>query len=196
MRLVLGSDHGGYALKEILVRYVRGLGHEVRDVGCHSTDPVDFPDVAFEVASAVARRSADRGIVVDTVGIASAMVANKVPGVRAAACHDPFTVKMSREHGDTNVLALGAKVVDEATAKALVEAWLRIPFLGGKYQKRIDKITEVERRSSGVAAPRRVVTAAGAARGAETAGAIVTPSARDVLRARGAQEERAPRRKA
>lgn len=181
MRIAIGSDHAGYALKVILARYVAGLGHDVRDHGCHSPDAVDFPDIAFEVACAVARGAADRGIIVDGVGSASAMVANKVPGVRAHACHDDFTVKMSREHSDANVLCLGARVVDEATAKALVEKWLRIPFLGGRYRARLEKVAAVERRVAGSTPRRRVVTAADVAAGDDGAGAILTPSAREML---------------
>lgn len=187
MRIAIGSDHGGYALKETLVRYLRGLGHDVRDLGCHSPDPVDFPDIAFEVASAVVRRAADRGIVVDGVGSASAMVANKVPGVRAAACHDAFTVKMAREHADSNVLALGAKVVDEPTARTLVELWLRTAFLGGRYAARLAKVEAVEKRVRTAVAPRRAFTLADAVRGAEPLpGDVVTPAARDALGARRA----------
>jgi ribose 5-phosphate isomerase B len=193
VRISIGSDHGGYALKEALARYVAGLGHEVRDHGCHSTDPVDFPDIAFEVASAVARGAADRGVVVDGVGSASAMVANKVPGVRAHACHDDFTVRMSREHSDANVFCLGARVVDEATAKALVERWLRTPFLGGRYRARVEKIAAVERRAAGVAPRRRVVTAADVAGGDGGAGAILTPAAREALAAAAPSARRPPR---
>jgi ribose 5-phosphate isomerase B len=187
MRIAIGSDHGGFDLKSELIRYIAGLGHEVRDVGCYSRDSYDFPVSAWDVARAVSIRSADRGIVIDGAGAPSAIVANKLAGIRASVVHDEFTAKISREHSDANVLALGAKVVDADRAKSLVELWLRTAFLGGRYQKRIDMITDAERRASGREPRRRLVAAddvrrdPGAAPGPNV---TLTPLARDLVKAR------------
>ena len=113
MKVVIASDHGGYQLKEELKAYIAQLGHEVADYGTHSTDSVDYPDFAFLVAEAVAAGAADRGIMIDGIGSASGIVANKVPGVRAAVCADTFSAGMSRAHNDANMLTLGARVIGE-----------------------------------------------------------------------------------
>lgn len=147
MRVIIGSDHGGFALKQDLVGFVRELGHEVVDYGTHSTDPVDYPDIALLVASAVAadpQRTV--GIMVDGAGIGSAMTANKVPGVRAAPCYDTFTAKNSREHNDANVLTLGGRVTGVGLARDIVKTWLATPFGGQRHARRIEKMLQVERR--------------------------------------------------
>lgn len=124
MRVIIGSDHGGFALKTDLIGFIRELGHEVVDYGTHSIDPVDYPDIALLVASAVAADpERTLGIMVDGAGIGSAMTANKVPGVRAAPCYDPFTAKNSREHNDANVLTLGGRVTGVGLARDIVKAW-------------------------------------------------------------------------
>ncbi|PIU47123.1 MAG: ribose-5-phosphate isomerase [Candidatus Hydrogenedentes bacterium CG07_land_8_20_14_0_80_42_17] len=158
-RIAIGSDHGGFPLKEVLIRYLQSLGHEIKDCGCYSPAPYDFPISARAVAHAVMTKSVDRGIVIDGAGSPSAIVANKFPGIRASVVHDEFTAKISREHSDSNVLAFGVKCVSEDLAKTLVELWLRIDFLGGKYQKRIDMITEVEKETKDVQPKKRFVTA-------------------------------------
>lgn len=181
-RIAIGSDHGGFELKTALIRYLSGQGHEITDCGCHSKDPYDFPISASAVAQAVARKSADRGVVLDGAGFPSAMVANKFTGVRACVVHDKFTAEISRQHSDANVVGLGAKVLDAETAATLLELWLRTEFLGGKYQKRIDQITEIERRRSGMAPRRHWFTAeevkAGAG-GSDDPEAQLTPLARE-----------------
>ncbi len=147
MRVIIGSDHGGFALKQDLVGFVRELAHEVVDYGTHSTDPVDYPDIALLVASAVAadpQRTV--GIMVDGAGIGSAMTANKVPGVRAAPCFDTFTAKNSREHNDANVLTLGGRVTGVGLARDIVKTWLATPFGGQRHARRIEKMLQVERR--------------------------------------------------
>ncbi len=147
-RVAIGSDHGGFELKEVLRRYVADeLGWEVRDCGTHSTDAVDYPDYAAAVAREVATGRCARGIVVDAAGIGSAMAANKVAGVRCANCHDDRTVTNSREHNDANVLSLGARVVNRGLAQRLVRLFLTTPFAGGRHERRVQKIMALERGS-------------------------------------------------
>jgi ribose 5-phosphate isomerase B len=144
--VALGADHGGLALKETLKEFVAGLGYPVVDCGTHSKDAVDYPDLAYAVARLVASGEAWRGIVVDGAGIGSAMAANKVPGVRAALCYDHATAVNSREHNDANVLTLGAGLIGANLAQQIVQTWLATPFGGGRHQRRVDKIVEIERR--------------------------------------------------
>lgn len=145
-RVAIGSDHGGYELKQILSRYVsEDLGFTVHDCGTHSSEAVDYPDFAAAVAREVASGRAARGIVVDAAGIGSTMAANKVPGVRCALCHDDATARNAREHNDANVLALGAKVVNRGLATRLVRLFLATPFGGGRHERRVAKIMALER---------------------------------------------------
>jgi ribose 5-phosphate isomerase B len=149
-RVALGSDHGGFSLKEALKRFlVEELGYEVVDCGTHGPEPVDYPDFAAAVAREVAQGRCARGIVVDAAGIGSTMAANKVSGVRCALCHDLATVLNSREHNDANLLALGAKVVNPGMARRLVKEFLATPFAGGRHERRVRKIMELEARSGG-----------------------------------------------
>jgi len=144
--VALGGDHGGFALKESLRKFVQGeLGYAVIDVGTHSTEPVDYPDIARAVGEAVADGRAHRGIVIDGAGIGSTMAANRVPGVRCALCHDVKTVLNSREHNDANVLALGSGVVNVGLARQMVSTWLKTPFAGGRHARRVAKIMELDR---------------------------------------------------
>ena len=144
--IALGADHGGFKLKESLKAYLRELGHEVVDCGTSSTEAVDYPDFALAVAELVSQGKAWRGILVDGAGIGSCMAANKVPGVRAAMCHDQSTALNSREHNDANVLTLGAGLIGETLARQIVKTWLETPFGGGRHARRVDKIMETERR--------------------------------------------------
>jgi ribose 5-phosphate isomerase B len=145
-RVALGSDHGGYELKEALKAFVaEELGWQVHDCGTHSTDAVDYPDFAAAVAREVAGGRCARGVVVDAAGIGSAMAANKVAGVRCAVCHDDRTVVNSREHNDANVLSLGARVVNRGLAQRLVRLFLTTPFAGGRHERRVQKIMALER---------------------------------------------------
>lgn len=146
MKIVIGSDHGGFELKEDIKAYLGELGYECVDYGTHSKDPVDYPDFAFLVAEAVARGLFDRGIIVDGAGVGSAMAANKVPGVRCAACQDIYTARNSREHNDANVLALGDRVIGKGVAREIVKVWLTTEFAGGRHLRRVNKIMEIERR--------------------------------------------------
>jgi ribose 5-phosphate isomerase B len=124
----------------------------VIDCGTHSSEAVDYPDLAYAVARLVSTGEAWRGILVDGAGIGSAMAANKVPGVRAALCYDHATAVTSREHNDANVLTLGAGLIGAALAKQITQTWLATPFGGGRHQKRVDKIMEIEKRFSKAAA--------------------------------------------
>jgi ribose 5-phosphate isomerase B len=146
--IAVGADHGGFALKERIARDLREHGFGVRDVGTHSTESVDYPDFAFEVARLVAAGQCRWGIVVDGAGIGSAIAANKVPGIRAATCWDVSSARNSREHNHANVLALGAGLLGEALALQIVQAWLSTGWGEGRHAKRVDKITEIERRFS------------------------------------------------
>jgi ribose 5-phosphate isomerase B len=146
--VALGSDHGGYRLKETLKQYIGELGYSVADVGTTSEEACDYPDFAYAVASLVASGQALRGIMIDGVGVASAIVANKVPGIRAVPCYDEFVAKSSREHNDANMLTLGGRMVGSELAKAIVKAWLETPFGGGRHQGRVQKILDVEKKYS------------------------------------------------
>jgi ribose 5-phosphate isomerase B len=143
--VAMGADHGGYELKEILKKDVTALGYEVMDVGTHSKDPVDYPDLAHEVARAVSMGSAWRGIVIDGAGIGSCIVANKVPGVRAGMAYDYASAVNGREHNDTNVLTLGAGLIGVNLAKQIVTVWLSTPFGGGRHERRVNKILIIEK---------------------------------------------------
>ena len=144
--VAIGTDHGGYELKEMLKSYLGELGYGVVDCGTDSTNSVDYPDFAFAVAQLVAQGRAWRGIVVDGAGIGSCMVANKVPGVRAGLCYDQATAANSREHNNANVLTLGAGLIGPNLARQIVKTWLETPFGGGRHARRVDKIMEIERR--------------------------------------------------
>jgi ribose 5-phosphate isomerase B len=154
-RIALGSDHGGFALKETLIAHLRSRGFQTRDCGTHSAEPVDYPDFAAAVASLVAAAECEVGIVIDGAGIGSCMTANKVPGVRAAACWDISSARNSREHNHANVLTLGAGLLGDALARQIVDEWLATPWGGDRHARRVAKIDDVERRySSAVGAAR------------------------------------------
>jgi ribose 5-phosphate isomerase B len=144
--VAIGADHGGYALKEELKLALSGMGYTVQDCGTDSKSSVDYPDFAFAVAEMVACGSAWRGIIVDGAGIGSCMAANKVPGVLAAMCYDQATAVNSREHNNANVLTLGAGLLGSNLALQIVKTWLETGFGGGRHARRVDKITQIERR--------------------------------------------------
>ena len=145
-RVAFGSDHGGFQLKQALIAHAGSLGYEVLDLGTNSEEPCDYPDFAHAVSEAVASGRAWRGIVIDGAGIGSAVVANKVPGIRAACCHNEFVARNSREHNDANVLTLGSRVTGIEVCKEILKVWLESWFAGGRHKGRVDKISEVERR--------------------------------------------------
>ncbi len=144
--VALGADHGGVGLKDALKQHLTEGGYTVQDVGTFSTDPVDYPDIAYAVARLVADGQAGRGIVIDGAGIGSCMAANKVPGVRASLCYDISSARNAREHNDANVLTLGAGLIGVNLAKQIVDAWLKTDFGGGRHAKRVDKIMDIEKR--------------------------------------------------
>ena len=144
--IALGSDHGGYRLKETLKPVLHSLGLEVRDVGVFDERPSDYPDIALAVAELVASGAVARGIVIDGAGIGSSIAANKVPGIRAALCYDKASARNSREHNDSNVLTLGARLLTATQAEEVLRTWMGTPFAGGRHQGRVEKITAIEQR--------------------------------------------------
>ena len=144
--VALGADHGGYAMKEDLKKYLGELNYEVIDCGPADTAAVDYPDFAYAVAKLVSEGRAWRGIMVDGAGIGSCMAANKVPGVRAAMCYDHATAVNSREHNDANVLTLGGVLLGSNLARQIVKTWLETEFGGGRHGRRVDKIMTIEQR--------------------------------------------------
>jgi ribose 5-phosphate isomerase B len=146
--VALGSDHGGFAMKQTLRPVLEELGWAVRDVGVYEEKPADYPDIAHAVARLVAEGKAALGVIVDGAGIGSAMAANKVPGVRAALCYDKASARNSREHNHANVLTLGGRLLTASQAEDVLRTWISTPFGGGRHQGRVDKITEIERQYS------------------------------------------------
>jgi ribose 5-phosphate isomerase B len=145
MRIAIGADHAGFALKQHLVGMLQRLGHAVDDRGTHSEASTDYPPICADVAREVTAGRAERGIVIGGSGQGEQMAANKVPGTRAALCNDLYTARLSREHNDANVLALGSRVVAQALAEEILALWLDTPFAGGRHQRRIDQIAALER---------------------------------------------------
>ena len=145
--VALGADHGGYRMKEMLKSHLTKAGYQVSDFGTDSEESVDSPDFARAVAEAVSSGSAWRGILIDGAGIGSCMAANKVPGVRAAMCHDHATAVNSREHNDANVLTLGAGLLGDNLARQIVDTWLSTNFGGGRHARRVEKITAIEKKT-------------------------------------------------
>lgn len=148
MRVAIGADHAGYALKEDLKRYINELGHEVDDHGTDSEEEVDYPPICAAVARAVRDGRAEKGVVVGGSGQGEQIAANKVRGVRAALCNDLFTALLSRSHNDANVLAIGARIVAPTLAREILKTWLATPFEGGRHERRIDQIAEIEREEA------------------------------------------------
>jgi ribose 5-phosphate isomerase B len=144
-RIVVGSDHAGFRAKETIRKYLEGAGYPVEDVGTHSEESVDYPDYAKAVGERVAAGNDSLGVVVCGTGIGVSIAANKVEGIRAALAHDSLTARRAREHNDANVIALGGKVVGEDEAIAIVQEFLGAQFAGGRHQRRIDKISEMDR---------------------------------------------------
>ena len=145
MRIAIGDDHAGFALKQHLVRTLRTLGHDVDDRGTDSEEAVDYPPICADVARRVVDGRADRGIVIGGSGQGEQMAANKVAGIRAALCNDLYTARMSREHNDANVLAIGGRIVASGLADEIVKVWLNTRFEGGRHQRRVDQIMDIER---------------------------------------------------
>lgn len=155
--IAFGCDHGGVELKEALVNFLRSRGMDVRDFGTHGTEPVDYPDVGREVSRAVSVGEVASGVLICTSGIGMSIVANKFPGVRAALVRDLDEARSSREHNNANILVLSGAKTDAPLARQIIDAWLATPFAGGRHQRRVDKIGQVETdlgtQVSGAAAP-------------------------------------------
>ena len=145
MRIAIGADHAGFPLKEHLKAALARLGHHVDDHGTHSEESVDYPPICAAVGRAVAAGKAERGIVLGGSGQGEQMAANKVRGIRAALCNDLYTARMSRQHNDANVLSIGGRIVAFGLAEEILKLWLETPFEGGRHQKRVDLIAEIEK---------------------------------------------------
>ena len=147
MKVAVGFDHAGFPLKQITLEAVRSAGHEPIDMGTNSAEPVDFPDFTEKVGRAIQSGQAERGILVCGSGVGACIAANKVPGVRAAPCHDDITAEMSRRHNDANVLCLSGDLLGERLIDRMIEIWLGAPFEGGRHARRVNKITDLERQA-------------------------------------------------
>jgi ribose 5-phosphate isomerase B len=148
MRIIIGSDHGGFDLKEELIALLKKEGHDVRDYGTYSKDAVDYPDIALLVAEAVAKEKCNGtlGIMIDGAGVASAICCNKVTGIRAACCNETFSARNAREHNDANILTIGGRIVGGGVAAEIVKTFVKTPFAGGRHARRVDKMMQIERK--------------------------------------------------
>jgi len=140
-KIVIGADHGGYELKEILSQYLQKSGYDVLDVGCHSTDSVDYPDFAEKAVAEIISGNCPRGVLICGTGIGMSIAANRHQQIRAANCHNVYTAEMSREHNNANVLCLGARVITQDKALEILQIWLKTEFAGGRHLTRISKFS-------------------------------------------------------
>ncbi len=145
-KIVIGSDHTGFRIKNMLTKVLTEKGFKLIDVGTYDEKSCDYPDFAFAAAKKVQEGEADFGIVIDATGIPSAITANKLNGIRAATCYNEFSARSAREHNDANVLVVGARTLGEETIKSILDVWLVTKFGGGRHQKRLDKITAIEKK--------------------------------------------------
>lgn len=145
MRLAIGSDHGGFKLKAEIIAYLEEQQIEYKDFGTYSLESVDYPDFARDVARAVAAGEFQRGVLCCGTGIGVCIAANKVPGIRAALCHDTYSARMAGEHNMANIITLGERVIGPGLARDIVAAWLNARFAGGRHARRVEKITEIEK---------------------------------------------------
>ena len=143
-KIAIVSDHGGYDLKNQLIKFLKQLGYEVEDMGPTNNDSVDYPDYGMSLAQVVAKEKVYRGIAICGTGIGMSIVVNRFPGIRGALCSDLYSAKFSREHNDSNVLIMGGRVVGYDLAKEIVRIWLDTSFEGGRHQRRLDKITQLD----------------------------------------------------
>lgn len=156
MRIAVGADHAGFLLKEEIATYLKSLGHDVLDVGTHSATPVDYPDYAEAVGSAILRGEAERGLLICGSGVGASVAANKLPGIRAGLCHDTYSAHQGVEHDDMNVLTLGARVIAGELARELVRAFLEARFTGEeRHRRRLEKVNALEARYAGPKRTRR-----------------------------------------
>ncbi len=146
MKIAIGSDHGGYELKELIKKHLQEKGFDIKDFGTDSTESTDYPDFAEAVGKAVANKELEKGILICGTGIGISIAANKIPGVRCGLVSDCFSARSTRQHNDANIIALGGRVVGPGLALDIVDTWLGSEFEGGRHQRRIDKITDIENR--------------------------------------------------
>jgi ribose 5-phosphate isomerase B len=144
MVIAVGSDHGGFALKQAMLNHLQEAGVEFKDFGIFCNESADYPDIAVQVAEAVARGEYEKGLLFCGTGIGVSIAANKVPGIRAALCHDVFSAQMSREHNDANILTMGERVIGPGLAAMILDVWLGAGFAGGRHGRRVDKIMSYE----------------------------------------------------
>ncbi len=146
MKLAIGCDHVALDLKKEIIEYVESLGHEIEDLGPFTDERTDYPIYGQKVAKAVANKEYDRGILICGTGVGISIAANKVKGIRAVCCSEPYSAKLSREHNDSNILAFGARVIGSELAKMIVKEWLETEYEGGRHQRRIDMLAEIEEK--------------------------------------------------
>jgi ribose 5-phosphate isomerase B len=145
MKVAVGGDHRGFQAKQLVKAIVTQMGHECVDLGTDSENPVDYPDIAYAVAKAVSEKKADKGILICATGLGMSIAANKIRGIRAALCHDELSAYVSRDHNDANILCLSGDQVGEVLLRKIVETWLTTDFIGGRHQRRVNKINAIER---------------------------------------------------
>jgi ribose 5-phosphate isomerase B len=144
-KVAIGSDHTGFAIKKLVKKYLEDKGYEITDVGTFDENSCDYPDFAIKVAEHIQQKQSDFGILLDATGIPSAITANKISGIRAATCYNEFSAKSAREHNNANIIVMGAKTLGEETIKSILETFLNSNFLGERHQRRLDKITQLEK---------------------------------------------------
>lgn len=149
MKIAIACDHRGYTVKQRIVAQVMDRGHEVLDFGTDNSRPCDYPDFAIPAARAVALAHADRGILIDGSGIGMSIIANKLPGVRAAICHDELTAEISRRHNNANILCFAADLLGDELIRRIIDAWLLTPFEQGRHTRRVEKLAALERQLFG-----------------------------------------------
>jgi ribose 5-phosphate isomerase B len=146
MKIAIGNDHAAFEMKNEIREYLEGKGYEVLDVGCHSGDRVDYPDYAEKIGNAVVSGEADLGIAICGTGVGMSIAVNKIRGIRAVCCSEPYSAKLSRQHNDSNVLCFGARVIGPELAKMIVDEWLGASFLGAHHSARVEKIKALENK--------------------------------------------------
>ena len=143
-KIAIASDHGGFNLKESVIAYLLNKGWEIDDLGPSNTDSVDYPDYGIKLAESIIDNKVERGIVICGTGVGMSIVVNRFPGIRGTLCSDVYTAKMCREHNDSNILIMGGRVIGEGLASEIVDTWLNTKFEGGRHQRRLDKINEID----------------------------------------------------
>lgn len=150
MKIAIAADHGGFELKDSMVKYIKSLGNEVMDLGTNSADSVDYPDYAKKVCEEIQQGNSDLGILICGTGIGMSLAANKFEGIRAACVSDVYSAKMSRNHNNANVLCIGARVIGDEVAKLIIKTFLENEFEAGRHQRRVDKIMAIEKENKGL----------------------------------------------